>query len=254
MSGANGAGPRISVITAVYNSAATLGDALDSVAGQAGADVEHVVIDGASTDGSTQLLQARRADFAVFVSERDSGIYDALNKGIARSSGEVVGFLHADDVFADAGVLGRVAREFQDPSVDAVYGDLVYVSARDTGKVVRRWTAQPFTPRRLGWGWMPPHPTLYVRRKWYDRLGGFDTRYRIAADYHFILRLFSQDGLRAAYVPEILVRMRLGGASNRSLASVLRKSREDYDALQRCEVGGVGALAWKNLSKLGQLF
>ncbi len=243
---------KVSVITAVYNSRATFGDALDSVRRQAGVDVDHVVIDGASTDGTTQLLEARRHEFAVFLSERDRGIYDALNKGIARATGDVVGFLHADDVFAADDTLLQVARAFADPAVDAVYGDCEYVRADAPQSVVRHWRAGEFTPRRLAWGWMPPHPTLYVRRGWYERLGTYDTRYRIAADYHFVLRLFSQAGLRVAYVPRVLVRMRVGGVSNRSLATLVRKSREDYDALRRCGVGGVGALAWKNPSKLGQ--
>ncbi len=243
---------RISVVTAVYNGRATVGDALDSVQGQVGVDVEHVVIDGASGDGTREYLESRREQFAVFVSERDRGIYDALNKGVARAGGDVVGFLHADDVFADAGTLAGVAQAFADPAVDAVYGDCEYVRADAAASVLRHWRAGAFTPRRLRWGWMPPHPTLYVRRGWYARLGGFDTRYRIAADYHFVLRLFSQPGLRVAYLPRVLVRMRVGGVSNRSLGNLVRKSREDYDALRRCGVGGVGALAWKNLSKLGQ--
>jgi glycosyltransferase len=192
---------------------------------------------------------------AVLISEPDRGIYDALNKGINCATGEVVGFLHADDVYAHPDVLRWVAEVFADPSVDAVYGDLEYVRQDDLNQVVRYWQAGPFTPQRLAWGWMPPHPTLYVRREWYARLGGFDTRYRIAADYHCILRLFSQPGFKAVYVPRVLVKMRVGGASNRSLGNIIRKSREDFDALRRTRVGalgGLGALAWKNLCKLTQ--
>jgi len=186
------------------------------------------------------------------VSEPDRGIYDALNKGIARASGDVVGFLHADDVYASPDVLARVAEAFADPSVAAVHGDLQYVRKDDTARVVRHWRSSPFSPDRLRRGWMPPHPTLYVRREWYERIGGFDTRYRIAADYHSILRLFSQPGFRSAYVPEVFVKMRLGGASNRSLRNIVRKSREDLEALRRTGVGGVGTLTWKNLGKIGQ--
>ena len=246
---------KITIITATWNCAATVADCLASVAVQSYAHREHVVIDGASTDGTVAVLEAHRDRLAVLVSEPDRGIYDALNKGIARATGEVVGFLHADDIYAGPEVLAHVAAAFADPAVSAVYGDLQYVRQDNPNQVVRHWRSTPFSPRRLAWGWMPPHPTLYVRRDWYSRISGFDTRYRIAADYDCILRLFSRPGFQAVYLPEVLVRMRLGGASNRSLANIVRKSREDLDALRRAGVGalgGWGALAWKNLSKLGQ--
>jgi len=182
---------------------------------------------------------------------------NGLNKGIARASGDVVdvvGILHGDDVYADAEVLARVAEAFADPAVDAVYGDLVYVSKDDTGRVIRRWRAGAYRPERLRWGWMPPHPTLFLRRSLYERFGGFDTRYCIAADYDLMLRMLTQLSGRVVYLPALLVRMRLGGISNRSLAKVLRKSWEDYRALRANGVGGVAALIWKNLSKLPQFF
>jgi len=243
---------KISIITATWNCAETVGDCLDSVAAQTWPDREHVVIDGASRDATVEVLESRRTQLSVLVSEPDRGIYDALNKGIARSSGDVIGFLHADDVYAGPDILARVAGAFADPSVAAVHGDLQYVRKDDTSQVVRHWKSSPCSRRRLRWGWMPPHPTLYVRREWYERIGGFDPRYRIAADYFSILQLFSQPGFNATYLPEVFVKMRLGGASNRSLANVVRKSREDLDALRRTGVGGLGALAWKNLSKLRQ--
>lgn len=242
----------ISVVTATWNCAETVADCLDSVAGQSWRAREHLVVDGASTDGTLALVTAQRHRLAVLLSERDHGIYDALNKGISRATGDVVGFLHADDVYAGPDVLARVAAAFVDPSVSAVYGDLDYVRHDDVGRVVRRWRSAPFSRRSLGWGWMPPHPTLYVRREWYARIGGFDTRYRIAADYFSILSLFSNPDFNAVHLPQVFVKMRLGGASNRSLANIARKSREDLDALRRSGVGGLGALAWKNASKLGQ--
>jgi glycosyltransferase involved in cell wall biosynthesis len=245
---------KISIITATYNCAATLGDALDSVAAQQYGNIEHVLVDGASTDGTLALLESRRGPLSSLVSEPDKGIYDALNKGIARATGEVIGFLHADDIYADELVLQRIADAFADPAVSAVYGDLQYVRKQDTDSVVRHWRSGVYSRSKLGWGWMPPHPALYVRREWYDRIGGFDTRYRIAADYDSILKLFSQPDFKAAYIPEVLVKMRVGGASNRSLKNILQKSREDYSALKLSGVGGAGALLWKNLGKLGQFF
>lgn len=243
---------KISVITATYNREDTVQDALDSVASQTYGAIEHVVIDGASTDGTVGILKRNRSRIAVLVSERDDGIYDALNKGIASATGEVVGFLHADDVFADERVIERIAAAFHDPAVDAVYGDLVYVDKKDTTRVIRRWRAGPFSQARLRWGWMPPHPTFYVRRSAYERLGRFDTRYRIAADYDCILRFLGRGGIVPTYIPEVLVKMRVGGASNRSLVNIVQKSREDYRALRENQVGGLGTLAWKNISKIKQ--
>jgi glycosyltransferase len=243
---------KISVVTATYNSVQTLADCLDSVRRQRSAAVEHIVIDGASRDGTRELLQARRADLAVFLSEPDSGIYDALNKGLARASGDVVGFLHSDDFYADDDVLKDVAAAFADPGVDAVYGDLEYVRKQDVNRRVRRWTAGPFRPWELKLGWMPPHPTLFVRRAGYQRIGGFDPQFRIAADYLSVLQLFSAPGFQAVYLPRVLVKMRMGGASNASLSNLVRKSREDLAALHRTGVGGPLTLIAKNLRKLPQ--
>lgn len=244
--------PRISVVTAVFNCADTVGESLASVQAQSWQPVEHIVIDGGSTDGTLEILKRHEGRLAALVSEPDGGIYDALNKGFARARGDVVGLLHSDDRFAHDGVLERVAAAFADPGADLVYGDLDYVSRTDTSRVIRRWRSGEWSARKLGWGWMPPHPTLFVRRAVYEKLGGFDTTYRIAADYDLILRLLGRHGLQPRYIPEVLVKMRLGGTSNRSLGHIARKSREDYLALRRNRVGGLGALCWKNLSKLGQ--
>jgi len=243
---------KISVITAVYNRVATIGDALDSVRAQTWPDVEHVVIDGASTDGTLELLQARRDGISVLVSEPDKGIYDALNKGIARATGDVIGLMHSDDLYADQSVLADVVAAFDDPKVDAVYGDLDYVAQADTSQVIRRWRSGAYSPELLRRGWMPPHPTLYLRRQVVERWGAFDDQYRIAADYDAVLRYFGRGGIRPAYVPRVLVKMRVGGESNRSVARILLKSKEDYAALRRNKVGGLATLVWKNVGKLGQ--
>ncbi|GIX52329.1 glycosyltransferase family 2 protein [Sphaerotilus sulfidivorans] len=244
----------ISVVTAVYNRCDTVGEALDSVLSQTHPSVESVVVDGGSTDGTLAVLEAYRSRVGVLISEPDHGIYDALNKGIRLATGDVVGFLHADDLFADEQVLAEIARIFEDSAVDAVYGDLVYVDAADVSKVIRLWRAGDFAPARLREGWMPPHPTLYVRRSVYERLGGFDTRYRIAADYDSVVRFFGAGGVRAVYLPRLLIRMRVGGVSNRSLKTIWRKSCEDLDVMRRHCVGGVGTLLRKNFSKVGQFW
>jgi len=245
----------ISVVTATWNCVQTLPDCLASVARQTYPRIEHIIVDGASTDGTVDLVKQHIDQIAIFKSERDKGIYDALNKGIRLATGDVVGFLHADDLYASDDVLAKVAAAFEDPSVCAVYGDLQYVSQNNTAKVVRHWQSNPFNQRDLGWGWMPAHPTLYVRREWYARIGGFDISYRIAADYHSILKLFMQPDFKTVYLPEVLVTMRLGGASNQSLKAIIRKSKEDWRALRSCNFSlpdALRAIAWKNLGKLSQ--
>lgn len=242
------------MITAVRNRVATVGEALDSVHSQSWPDVEHVVIDGVSTDGTLELLETRRSEIAVLVSERDSGIYDALNKGLKLATGDVIGLMHSDDIYADQHVLADIAASFADPGIDAAYGDLDYVSRTDTTRVIRHWRSGEYSPRRLAQGWMPPHPTLYLRRHVIERWGGFDASFRIAADYDAILRYFGRGRIRSAYVPRVLVKMRVGGESNRSVGRMVRKSREDYAALRRNNIGGLVTLARKNLSKIGQFF
>jgi len=243
---------KISVITAVYNAKDTLADALDSILAQQYPDVELIVIDGASNDGTLDVLENYRDRIGILISEPDHGIYDALNKGIRHATGDVIGFLHADDLFADESVLLEVAAAFSEGHVDAVYGDLEYVRKSEPDKVIRYWKSGAYSAAKLKHGWMPPHPTFYVRRSVYEQYGAFDTSFRIAADYDCMLRFLCRAGTKAAYIPEVLVKMRLGGASNRSLSNIMQKSREDYIALRRNGVGGMYTLLAKNLGKVHQ--
>ncbi len=245
---------KVSIITAVFNRADCIADAVRSVQSQTWSPVEHVVIDGGSTDGTLQVLRACMNSHAVCVSEPDNGIYFALNKGLALATGDVIGLMHSDDYFADTKVLADVVAAFTNPTVDAVYGDLDYVSKTNTARIVRHWQSGEYTPSKLARGWMPPHPTLFLRRKVIERWGGFDTRFRIAADYDAILRYFGQGNICPVYLPRVLVKMRLGGESNRSLGKIWLKTREDYTALRRNGVGGLGTVVWKNVSKVEQFF
>ena len=243
---------KVSVVTACYNSEKTIGTTIRSVNSQSYGNIEHVFIDGGSADDTLAVISfGAQGNYSV-LSEPDNGIYDALNKGIERASGDVVGFLHADDFYANDDVVERIAECFIEPDVQAVYGDLQYVSQIDTDKVIRTWDTKAFNPGRLRRGWMPPHPTLYVRKEWYDTVGGFDTQYRIAADYLCVLQLFSNPGFTSVYLPEVLVKMRVGGASNRSLKNMMKKSCEDYLILKRTGKGGIRTLLGKNLRKLMQ--
>ncbi|GAB1536524.1 glycosyltransferase family 2 protein [Geovibrio sp. ADMFC3] len=243
---------KISIITAVWNNRETIRDAIESVLSQTYKNIEYVVVDGGSTDGTVDVIKSYGDKVTKFVSEKDKGIYDALNKGVNMATGDVIGFLHSDDVFADENSVAKIAEAFR-KNTDGVYSDLVYTLKKDTSKVLRFWKSCDFTPKLLSHGWMPAHPTLYFRREVYERFGMFDLNFRIAADYDFILRVFTS-GINTVYIPEVLYKMRLGGASNKSLKNIIRKSREDYIALRNNGVGGLGTLFIKNISKLGQFF
>lgn len=249
--------PRLSIITSVYNNAAEIRSAVESVLSQRGVDIEYIVVDGASTDGTLQLLQGYGDRIHKLVSAQDRGIYDGLNRGVELATGDYVGFLHSDDLFADEYALQRLFAPLTSEPPEAwpaaLYGDLVYVDKQQPGRVIRYWRSCPFSPRKLRNGWMPPHPSLYVRRDVMRVTGPFDIALRIAADYKFMLQLFRQP-LRFEYVPGVVVKMRTGGASNRSLKAILRKSREDRHALQAAGFAPFRALLLKNLSKLPQFF
>lgn len=240
------------IITAVFNRRETIRHALESLGAQSHTHFKHVIVDGASTDGTLEVVRAHAGQHTSILSEPDRGIYDALNKGLTLASGDVVGVLHSDDVLAHAGVLASVADAFERDDVQAVYGDLQYVRENDTSSVIRHWRSGEFHHRNLRYGWMPPHPALFLRRSLIERLGGYDTSFRIAGDYDAILRYFTSDGFRATYIPEVLVRMRTGGESNGSLGRIIQKSREDYTAIRRNGVGGLHTLALKNLRKIRQ--
>jgi glycosyltransferase len=218
---------KITIVTVAFNSAETIGDTLKSVAAQTYADIEHIVIDGASKDGTVDLVRAQGSRVARLVSEPDRGIYDAMNKGLALASGDFVGFLNADDMLASSGVLHRSRRPRPTADIDAVCGDLVYVRKDRPDAVVRYWRCGAFARSRLRFGWMPPHPTLYVRRSRLPELGGFDTRLRIAADYDFMLRCLNRLDMQVAYVPAGAGQDAPGRRQQSLAAGVLRKSREE---------------------------
>jgi glycosyltransferase involved in cell wall biosynthesis len=222
---------KISVITTTYNSAATVGDTLLSVARQDYDDIEHIIVDGHSKDGTLAIVNTFQ-HVAKIVSEPDKGIYDAMNKGVQLAIGEVIGILNSDDFYNSQQVLSKVAAMFQDPSVDAVYGDLQYVKQDNVTKVVRTWKAGVFKKNYLYYGWMPPHPTFFVRRRVYDKAGLFNISLRSAADYELMLRMLLKYDATVRYIPEVLVKMRDGGMSNASLKNRFRANREDRMAWQ----------------------
>ena len=237
---------KVSVITACYNSARTIADTIGSVAAQRYRGIEHIVVDGGSTDGTLEIIAARRASIAGLVPGPDRGIYDALNKGLAASSGDIVGFLHADDVYAGDDVIDCVVREMTAHSLDAVYGNVAFVRGDDLERVVRVYRSGRFRPSRIAWGWMPAHPALFLARSVFEKFGRFKTDYAIAADFEFVARTFPTPGFRYRYLPKVLVKMRMGGISTRGWRSTVTLNRE---VLRACRENGIRSNYLKILSK-----
>lgn len=222
----------ISVITASYNSEATIADTIRSIEKQSFRSFESVFIDGNSSDSTVEQIRNSRIKQKQVYSEPDDGIYDAMNKGIDRAKGDVIGFLNSDDFYADEDVLRDVSFLFKDLRVDACYGDLCYVGKQNKDKIIRRWKSKSFKPGMFRKGWVPPHPTFFARREVYEKYGGFDTSYKIAADYELLLRMFEVNQINTIYIPRILVHMRLGGETNKSFKNIIIQNREIWKALK----------------------
>ncbi len=244
---------RISVITVVLNDP-RVGRALETIFRQeVDAEVETILIDGGSTDPDTvRELQRWRERVSIFVSEPDRGLYDAMNKGIRLATGDIIGFLHADDRYADRFVLRDVAAALSDPTVEGCYGDVVFVSRR--GSILRYWRAGQYRRWKYYFGWMPTHLTFFVRRAVYERLGVFNLAYPIAADYELMLRFLFLGNIRVRYIPRVLVCMDIGGTSNGSLRAILRGNWECWQSWRAHRLGAQGVLVpvLKPLRKLGQ--
>ena len=245
---------KISIITATYNNEKTIEQAILSVLAQTYKDIEYIIIDGNSMDSTLQIVNKYRGQIAQIISEADKGMYDALNKGIMKASGDVIGFLHADDFYPENTIIEKVEHSLKVYGTQSVYGDLDYVAQEDTGKIIRKWKSGEFRFEKLKKGWMPPHPTFFVLRDVYWKFGFFNLNYQISADYDLMLRFLGKHKISTAYLPEVLVKMRWGGKSNRSIKNIIIKSKEDYMALKRNKVGGLYSLFMKNFRKVGQFF
>lgn len=227
---------KVSVVTVSYNSATTIRDTLSSVVNQRFTNVEHIVIDGASDDGTLDLLQSQRSQLAVMVSEPDEGIYDAMNKGIARATGDIIGFLNADDFYTHDRVLESAAQCFaDDPTLDACYADLMHVGQFDVSHTVRYWQSNSFVSGSFSRGWCPPHPTFFVRRSVYERFGAFDLSYSFASDVELMMRFLEVHNVRVKHVPDVWVKMRMGGVTNRDWRNVWAQNQEVLRALKSHE-------------------
>lgn len=216
---------KVSIVSATYNSEKSIEACLRSVREQDYPNIEHIVIDGASNDKTLQILEANKAGIGKLISEKDDGIYDALNKGIEAATGDVIGFLHSDDLFAHKSVISHYVELFKN-GFAAVYSDLNYVS-QDLGRTIRKWRSGEYKEGMFKRGWMPPHPTFYVRKEVYAKFGKFNTDLRISADYECMLRLIHKEKINVAYLPELSILMRVGGESNKSLDNRLLANKED---------------------------
>ncbi|MEW6107760.1 MAG: glycosyltransferase family 2 protein [Nitrospirota bacterium] len=267
---------KFSIITAVFNNSSFIEFCLRSVMSQTYPHIEHIIIDGGSTDGTLDIIlrftssssrigayDSLYADHPItdhlsrvprLISEPDNGIYDALNKGIRMATGEIIGFLHADDLYADESVIEKVSEVMSQSNRESCYGDLIYVNKNNTEKIIRHWRSCPYQQGLFQKGWMPPHPTFFVKRRVYEKYGLFNTDFRIAADYELMLRFLGKHRISTFYIPEVLIKMRVGGASNRSIPNLIRKSSEDYRAIRMHGIGRFPTLFRKNLSKIPQFF
>lgn len=224
---------KISLITAVYNEVETIGDCIKSIINQTYPDIEHIIIDGSSTDGTIDVIQKYKDKIAKVVSEPDKGIYDALNKGLKLASGDIVGFLHADDVYAHEKVIENVVSQMENHNVDSCYGDLLYVNKNNTEKIIRYWKSSPYKQGSFKYGWHPPHPTFFVKRAVYEKYGGFDTDFEVSADFELMLRFLEKYQITTMYIPEPIIKMRIGGESNKSLKNIIKGNINCYRAFKK---------------------
>lgn len=236
---------KITVITVCFNSARTIATTLHSLATQTHQEIEHIIIDGGSTDGTLDCIAKHGKSLACLISEPDEGIYDAMNKGIYKSSGDIICFLNSDDHYADKNVLSRVSKYMQEGNLDALFGDVVFFNESKPMQTFRYYRSGSFHPRRLAWGWMPAHPAFFMKKEFYQELGGFKIKYRIAGDFEFISRAFTTFPIRYKHVPEVLVRMRMGGKSTES--GFFGRIQHNKELLMACRENGIRSNLFKLL-------
>lgn len=246
---------KVSLITVSFNSVSTISDTIESISSQDHKDIDYIIIDGNSKDGTVEVIKLHNQKITNWISEPDSGIYDAMNKGIAMATGEVIGILNSDDFYSNNRIISQVAKAFEDEQVDAVFGDLVFVDPMNLKKIVRRYSSKKWNPKKLAWGFMPAHPTFFVRRKYYESLGVYKTDYKISADYELLIRFLLVHKLNYRYLPLNMVIMRKGGVSSKGLMSNVILNRE---IVRGCHENGIYTNSLmvysKYFTKLSELF
>ena len=221
---------KVSIITVCFNSASTIRDTINSVINQTYPNIEYIIIDGNSKDDTYQIVKSYGTKISIHKSEPDKGIYDGLNKGISLASGDIIGMLHADDFYANSTVIEQVVALFENSDTDSLYSDLDYVDPENTSKIIRHWVSGKYKAGKFLFGWMPPHPTFFVKRFIYDQLGLFNLELKSAADYELMLRYIHKNNIKTVYLPLVTVKMRAGGMSNKSLSNRIRANNEDRKA------------------------
>jgi glycosyltransferase len=245
---------KISIITCALNSEITIKKSIRSIQKQNYKNIEHLIIDGGSTDKTLEIIKKIKKKDLNLYSSRDNGFYNALNKGIKYSKGSIVGVLHSDDFYKNNDILKIIVDTFKHTKADLVYGDLIYVKKQHPFKPIRYWKAGQYSKEKLFKGWMPPHPTVFVKKKIFDKIGFYKKHYKISADYDFLVRIFNCKNINQVYVPKVLINMRVGGMSNGSFKNLIIKSFEDYKIIKKNKIGGLLTLFYKNFSKLRQFF
>ena len=244
---------KVSIVTVCYNAADTIEDTIKSVSAQTHPNIEYIIVDGGSTDGTLDIIKRYRPRIAVLISEPDKGLYDAMNKGFKIATGDIIGIINADDVLADENVVATVMERMETSGADVCWGDLVYVGRDNLTKTVRYWKSSEYDEGKFEMGWHPPHPTFYARREMYERCGYFNLGFTIAADYELMLRFVKKYEAKTCYIPKVLVKMRTGGVSNRSLKNIIRANKEVYRAWKANDLtGGLLTPILKPLSKIFQ--
>jgi glycosyltransferase involved in cell wall biosynthesis len=244
---------KISLITVVYNAHNSIKRCIESVLAQNYTNVEYIIIDGGSTDGTLQIIEQYKPYITIFLSETDKGIYDAMNKGIKLATGDIIGTLNSDDFFADNDVLNQIVKAFEQNKTDTVYGNLDYIDTKS--KIIRKWLSGKYSEGLFNWGWMPPHPTFYCRRLLFERLGAYDLQYGTAADYELMSRFIHLNKVSTYYLNKTMVKMTIGGASNKTLANRYKAWKLDYKAMRNNGVlFPLFAIALKPLRKVVQYF
>ena len=245
----------VSIITVCYNNSETIESTIRSVISQDCKNIQYIIVDGASTDNTLSIIEKYKKDIGIIISEKDNGLYYAINKGISLATGDIIGIIHADDFYVNSRVISEVVDVFTQKKVDCVYGDLQYVDRINSDKIKRNWVSGPYDKNNFLKGWMPPHPSFFVKREVYQKIGIFNTDLRSAADYELMLRFLYKHECSAAYLPKVLVKMRVGGKSNVSIANRMKANREDKKAwLMNGLKPGLFTFIRKPLSKLTQFF
>jgi len=222
--------PSASIITVVLNGKDTIEDTIKSVLGQGYQNIEYIIIDGGSTDGTLKIIESYKDKISKFVSEKDKGIYDGMNKGISLADGDIIGILNADDFYTSNNVIETVVKEIEEKKADVCWGDLVYVDKNNTDKIIRYWKSSEYKEGKFKKGWMPPHPTFFVKKWVYEKYGIFNLDFSISADYELMLRFLEKYKIKTCYIPQILVKMRTGGQSNKNIKNIIKANIECYRA------------------------